>query len=537
MNYSIQDTTLTALGDAVRNKVGKYLHLDEPTSDCFYEVDFDTSQIEPYTYSASGLLHYRFEMPIDLPTLLGEKYEATNKIWVEYSYEFSDKPTNSMTLYGAGITRQPVSGYNPNVSYNGGVGVYPYENGLSGSGTRYYSGFKGEDYITVVYCNVKASFYDDKHPVCKFRAKLWACDTDGKFIELNKYTPLEMVDAINGLMTIPDEGLTITGDCQYKFSGGGWNWFIEQVGDKITTKDITKATNMFSSNSTIENIPFDINLKDNAEIGYMFSSCSKLKSIPQVNLNITKHIKFESVLYGCLMMREIPEWLIVLLEKDYNLTSTNSNFSPWSGLFDECFSLRSIPDRAMKAMRNDNMTGYYYGLAYSKPFNSLYCLDELVNIHCDNYSYTSNQFSSFFTGLYRVKNITFATNEDGTPVVRPWKSQTIDLTNSIGYGGSTTNYTNYNSGITADKEVKDDATYQALKDDSDWFSTKSDYSRYNHDSAVNTINSLPDCSATGTNTIKFRGATGAKTDGGAINTLTEAEIAVATAKGWTVSLT
>jgi hypothetical protein len=66
------------------------------------------------------------------------------------------------------------------------------------------------------------------------------------------------------------------------------------------------------------------------------------------------------------------------------------------------------------------------------------------------------------------------------------------------------------------------------------------YSRYNHDSAVNTINSLPDTSAYlatagGTNTIKFKGNAGSKTDGGAINTLTAEEIAVATAKGWTVS--
>jgi hypothetical protein len=62
------------------------------------------------------------------------------------------------------------------------------------------------------------------------------------------------------------------------------------------------------------------------------------------------------------------------------------------------------------------------------------------------------------------------------------------------------------------------------------------YSRYNHDSAVETINSLPDTSAYGTNTIKFKGASGALTDGGAINTLTEEEIAVAAAKGWTVTL-
>jgi hypothetical protein len=63
-----------------------------------------------------------------------------------------------------------------------------------------------------------------------------------------------------------------------------------------------------------------------------------------------------------------------------------------------------------------------------------------------------------------------------------------------------------------------------------------EYSRYNHDSAVETINSLPDVSAGSGNTIKFEGAAGSLTDGGAINTLTEEEIAVATAKGWTVTL-
>ena len=64
----------------------------------------------------------------------------------------------------------------------------------------------------------------------------------------------------------------------------------------------------------------------------------------------------------------------------------------------------------------------------------------------------------------------------------------------------------------------------------------SDYSRYNHDSAVETLASLPDTHAYGTNTIRFRGASGSATDGGAINTLTEAEIAVAASKGWTVTL-
>ena len=101
--------------------------------------------------------------------------------------------------------------------------------------------------------------------------------------------------------------------------------------------------------------------------------------------------------------------------------------------------------------------------------------------------------------------------------------------------------TKYNSGITNDKRVNSQEDYERLKNDPDWFTGLVAYSRYNHNSAVETINSLPDTSAYiaangGTNTIKFKGNAGSATDEGAINTLTEEEIAVAAAKGWTVSL-
>ena len=120
-----------------------------------------------------------------------------------------------------------------------------------------------------------------------------------------------------------------------------------------------------------------------------------------------------------------------------------------------------------------------------------------------------------------------------------WKNQVINLS-YIGYSSGIDQICNYNSGITQDKNVINNTTYQALKNDPDWFTCDYSYSRYNHDSAVRTINSLPDTSsylatAGGTNTIKFNQLSGVNTDGGAINTLTDAEIAVATAKGWTVT--
>ena len=178
---------------------------------------------------------------------------------------------------------------------------------------------------------------------------------------------------------------------------------------------------------------------------------------------------------------------------------------------------------------------------YFNGFDSCYALDELINLQIPytKAKWTSNAFNSTFNLCCRLKNVTFALN-DGAPYTVTWKSQVIDLYNYVGYFASKDHILKYNSGITADKEVTDDATYQALKNDPDWFTTKIEYSRYNHDSAVATINSLPDTSAYlaskgGTNTIKFKGAAGSATDGGAINTLTEEEIAVAAAKGWTCS--
>jgi hypothetical protein len=193
----------------------------------------------------------------------------------------------------------------------------------------------------------------------------------------------------------------------------------------------------------------------------------------------------------------------------------------------------------MDFLNHGSATSGYYAL-YNNTFKNCYVLDELIDFPVNtNGIPTRNLFANTFSGCYRLKDLIFAT-QNGTPYVAQWTGQTIDLT-SVGYGTSDFSFTSYNSGITTAKGVTNDSTYYSLRNDPDWYTTNVNYSRYNHDSAVNTINSLPDTSAYlatkgGTNTIKFKGLSGSSTDGGAINTLTEAEIAVATAKGWTVTL-
>lgn len=327
---------------------------------------------------------------------------------------------------------------------------------------------------------------------------------------------------------LPEEALNITGQCDYRFAYGGWDWFINTYGNRITTNNITSANRMFDSNSTIEEVPFKININSNYTNQYLFYNCYKLKNIGGLSLTGGWQYTFQ----GCYLLRELPE----------DIYFDASNATDTGGNFNNCYSIRRIPTAVLKELRNPKNTyPSSWGGPYDSTFYGCYALDEIIGMSLDcgseTATITSNLFSNYFLfRCGRLKEFQFQLNDDGTPKVRNWKNQVIDFTYNVGYAYQAGHITNYNSGITADKRVTDEATYNALKNDPDYWTTSLWYSRYNHDSAVNTINSLPDCSSSGgTNTIKFQGQSGTSTDGGAINTLAEAEIAVATAKSWTVS--
>lgn len=343
---------------------------------------------------------------------------------------------------------------------------------------------------------------------------------------------------------IPDEALTISGNLTYGFAHDRWNWFIETCGDKIVTKDISDAQNAFTYTRELKEIPFVLNFDTSAtrhSLNQMFQYCEELTTAPKfVNC---KPSYMESMFASCYRLRNFPEGFEDGFDWSWAEAQTSTSSPNRKSTFQSCNSLRSIPMDFL-AHTNPNVrysyTYFYYG------FSGCRALDELVGLPIPyTATYTSNTFYSTFDDCSRLKEVTFATQEDGTPLTVNWSNQTIDLS-TIGFFNYTnpdseiTNYLNYyNSGITIDKRVTDDATYAALKDDPDWFTTDVRYSRYNHDSAVNTINSLPDASSGGSNVIKFRRIAGDGDYGSlgkAISNLTEEEIAVATAKGWTVTL-
>ena len=479
--YAIKSSTLSALGDAIRNVKG-----------------------EEKVLSWSGeFVDFTKEAVIYVPIVIGHKYrlsftvnELENNMYNTFDVYICDYKYGSTQTIPVGQTKQ-----------------IDFVASHSGDNIR----LKNMKTFTGSYILEELDENDN--------------------VITNTYTPLEMADVINGLDTIPTEAFVLTGSCYGKFYYGGWDWFIRDYGNKITTKDITDLSCMFYS-SNLEIIPFELNISGtNCEVK-SFVSFSKIKSSPIIKNLIV--YKLEGFFANAYHIREIPEEMISTWDWSKINSMTSAYTGSMSEMFSGCYSLRKIP---IQLLENGNpVITNSYNIFYTM-CKGCYTLDEIIDLPYPHYNatWTSNGFNYSFENTYRLKNLVFRTPND-MPYVVNWKNQIINLSSYTGYGSSVSYILNYNSGITADKEVKDDATYQALKNDPDWFSRDINYSRYNHDSAVATINSLPDTSAYlaangGTNTIKFKGNAGAATDGGAINTLTEAEIAVAAAKGWTVSFT
>ena len=302
------------------------------------------------------------------------------------------------------------------------------------------------------------------------------------------------------------------------------------------------------SNTIVKEIPISLNVKPNTncDISSLIEYAKQLEYLPVIN---NCKPTTSGIQYMCSNCHNLKEISIDFDNWDLS-TMVNSGYCYEGNWHNTCHSLRTIPMNyynKLFQLKTTGKTSYFYSVYYNLVWNC-FNVDEIIDMPVMVLdTYTSNAFYNSFTNAYRLKDFTFKVQEDGTPYsTSKWKIQIIDLS-TAGYtqlGGTyySRGHFLYNSGITIDKCIYDDTTYQALKNDPDnyvcGYSTEKPYhySRYDKASAIRTINSLPDVSGSGgTNTIKFKGEAGLKTDAGAINTMTPEEIAVATAKGWTVS--
>ena len=374
----------------------------------------------------------------------------------------------------------------------------------------------------------------------------------GKNGETTTYKPAEMAAAITAISGggssgyVPtDEELTFSDNCAYLDYQGKIDWVIKNYGDRINILSVTDCSNMFTK-SKLEEIPFDINLgvmTSGLDFSKIFNECFYLKKLPKFIPPTTGYYRTGNLAFAFSSLRSLtsfPENYFSFLAP---INNPSYSAKDCSYMLSFCYKLKSLPNDFNTKIIDQYGGSYYYSVPNKQPlygaFSSLMSLIEIRNLHIPPITgnIDSNLFQKTFSNCMSLKHLTFLPD-----YILTWKSQVIDLSSNVGYGTGKATVENYNTLQILDKlkEVKDDATYQALKNTDDWWSQDIAYSCYNKASAVETINSLPDTSAYlatagGTNTIKFKGEAGSATDGGAINTMTEEEIAVATAKGWTVS--
>ena len=366
----------------------------------------------------------------------------------------------------------------------------------------------------------------------------------------NVYTPAEMAGMINNMPVIPSENFVFEGILNYLFAYNNYNWLLNLYKDKIKFRGVTEVGYMFRyaklaeldlsgwdvrdfgnfegmfidllSTNTIKLSGWEAQPNKTYSLSQMFRNCSELKNIidfPQITA-----ANIRGMFDGCYKLKEFDFSRINMVQRfDTDI----------SQLFYDCRSLKNID---LSTLKTTNSTSSYTNI-YNSMFSGCYSLGEITNLPPTyiGTKYAGNIYSYAFDNCFRLKRLTFRMRNDGDAQSGNYSDSVIDLSKNVGYANSASDILNQENGLTADTQITSE-TYEALKDNPDSWTTDIAYSRYNHDSAVETINTLHNCQSYGSNTIKFNGASGSATDGGAINTLTEEEIAVATAKGWTVAL-
>lgn len=297
------------------------------------------------------------------------------------------------------------------------------------------------------------------------------------------------------------QDLAFTGDCSNLFYNGHFSWILEHYTSLFSFSNIQNASSCFYSLQTdadLTNLTFY--MKDsgwNNDVGNMFAY-SKLQHLPHI---VGKVDDCTEIFYHC-GVESIPDNFF----DDFVFLKPNS-YIECASMFTGCYNLTKVPSlKAFKQLQSTRVPSSQYYSFYHSLFygcNKLQEIRDLPIVYGINSEGKTNLFDGMVSSASKLSSFTFESN------------QTVRLSNQMLYF-SRTGY-------------EYDYQFKYVKD-----------SVYNHDSAVETINSLPDTSAFlaeagGTNTIQFHSDQGANTEGGAIGNLTAEEIAVAAAKGWTVA--
>lgn len=211
-----------------------------------------------------------------------------------------------------------------------------------------------------------------------------------------------------------------------------------------------------------------------------------------------------------------------------------------------CYYLREVPENFMIPVLklSRSLPANAQRAITTSMYKNCYVLKEIRGMcyHLNAASSNSvNLFGNTFNNCYTLHNLTFFTENDSD--FYSAGNNTIDLS-TVGYWESGT----ADADIFQYLEDDDKANAIVIRDASNAtvanmgnknsFAVGAAYATYNRQSAIETINTLPNASGNSqTGTIKFKSGAGSAygTDYDMSN-LSAEEIAVATAKGWTVAL-
>ena len=342
---------------------------------------------------------------------------------------------------------------------------------------------------------------------------------------------------------INEEDLKFSGGLSYFGDGGRLDNLIEHNFDKIkigwvendgTKHGVLSFDHGFSDSSLSRFPPIIIYGAQYTSLESAFSGCKNLTELPIFNTTpYTGAIgKIRFLFSNCYSITQIPSGYLsnqaIALNEQYDSDT-------FSGVFWDCFKLEEMNDGSF----------LQYGKDYSQMFNTCCSLRKLEGLVLNNNrTMKFDEFIGTFDNCAMLSSLVF-----NSPGDYRMKDQTIDLT-TCGYstdkdGKYTGRPSSYTFQLPYAKKVFNETTYNQLKDTDDWWTNQVAYSKYDRQSAIATMNSLPDArkyidSLTGygnENIIKFKkGAGSAKGDLYNMSNLTDEEKDVAFSKGWTVEL-
>lgn len=348
------------------------------------------------------------------------------------------------------------------------------------------------------------------------------------------YTPAEMATAISSIETgggggeLTEEDLTFTDDLRYFNYYGRMGKIIKKCGSKMKFNSVTNLYYAFWGNdplnSDFSNWTIDLY---KCSLAQCFANQSYITAFPKFQGTVTS---LDGLFSSSNNIEPIPDDLFST-GTEFICKTTNDDYH---GIFNNCQALKKVPlwFGNMTFTINKDTNYSPYSSVYYETFTRCYNLKELtLPIFPAPAKLSSNCFQQTFEDVRSMRKFVFAPPPAGNEAVL-WTKQTINLANyDCGFYPS----------ASGSKVIYDDETYNLYKNDPDARVRTLEYSFYNHNAALETIRSLPYAQFVDIpqsdlqNVIKFYGKSGEKTDGGAINTLTTAEIAIATNKGWTVS--